>query len=103
MSADGTYNGYANYQTWNVCLWIANDEVLYNLAKQCDSYDHFKILIREIFTTDDIRFETKDGVAWNDSNVNLAELEDFWTDNFSDMKERWDSGWYTQSSIWGRE
>lgn len=83
MSPDGTYNGYANYQTWNVCLWISNEEYLYDLAKQCDSYDHFKILIREIFENDDIRFETKDGVAWSDSNVNLAEMAEYWEENFS--------------------
>jgi len=85
MSPDGTYNGYANYQTWNVCLWIANDEMLYDLAKQCDSYAHFKMLIREIFARDEIRFETEDGVAWSDSNVNLAELQEFWTENFSQV------------------
>jgi hypothetical protein len=85
MSADGTYNGYANYQTWNVCLWIANDEMLYDLAKQCGSYAHFKILMREVFERDDIRFETKDGVAWSDSGINLTELQEFWSENFLKM------------------
>jgi hypothetical protein len=23
------YNGYTNYETWNVCLWIDNDESIY--------------------------------------------------------------------------
>jgi hypothetical protein len=82
MSADGTYNGWANYQTWNVVLWISNDENLYSLARQCISYDHFKILLREIFTSS-LAFETPDGVAWNDSGVNLPELQDFWSESFS--------------------
>jgi len=85
MSADGTYNGYANYQTWNVCLWISNDEMLYSLANQCNSYSHFKILMREIFNEDSLRFETPDGVAWSDSAVNLAELQEFWQENFSQV------------------
>jgi hypothetical protein len=33
-----TYNGWANYQTWNAALWIGNDEFLYNTAKACVEY-----------------------------------------------------------------
>ena len=30
---DTTYNGWTNYETWNVALWLGNDEGLYNLAR----------------------------------------------------------------------
>ena len=30
-----TYNGHKNWNCWNVALWIANDEGMYNLAKDC--------------------------------------------------------------------
>lgn len=29
------YNGYKNHASWNVALWIENDEGLYRLAKEC--------------------------------------------------------------------
>ena len=83
MSPDGSYNGYANYQTWNVCLWLSNDEMLHTLAKHCESYDHFKILIREVLDKSLLRFETPEGVAWSDSGVNLAEMKEYWEENFS--------------------
>lgn len=29
-----TYNGHPNWSQWNVALWIANDEGLYNMARE---------------------------------------------------------------------
>lgn len=28
-----TYNGWKNYETWNVALWIGSDEGLYNAVR----------------------------------------------------------------------
>jgi len=81
-----SYNGYKNRETWNVCLWLSNDESLNTIAAQCQSYEHFKILIREIFEKSDIRFETPDGVAWSDSSIDLAELQEYWNENFSKVE-----------------
>lgn len=85
MSADGTYNGYANRQTWNVCLWISNDEGLNDCASQCENYDDFKRVMREVCGDSSLGFETPDGTAWNDSGVNLAEMQEFWQENFSQV------------------
>ena len=30
MKTDTTYNGYTNYETWNVMLWLYNEEHLYS-------------------------------------------------------------------------
>ncbi len=67
---DTTYNGWENYETWNVALWIGNDEYLYKCARKCYSYKHF---------VDYMMFNdgtTPDGVKWDDVNLNLVELDE---------------------------
>ena len=65
------YNGYKNYETWNVCLWIANDEGLYNLSMACANYDEFVGTLRELDCLD-----TSDGVAWNDSGLDIDAINE---------------------------
>ena len=60
------YNGWKNRQTWNVALWIGNDQGLYNLAKECKSYAQF----RDQMSTD----ATPDGVSWHDPKLSIREL-----------------------------
>jgi hypothetical protein len=68
---DLTYNGWTNYETWNVALWINNDEGLYNIALECDDYGAFRETMRELGST-----ETPDNVAWNDSGLDINELDE---------------------------
>jgi hypothetical protein len=32
------YNGWTNYETWNVALWTGNDEGLYNMVREGQPY-----------------------------------------------------------------
>ena len=66
-----SYNGWKNRATWNVALWIQNDEGLYNFAKECGTYANFVEQMREVGYT-----ETPDKVAYNDSALDLPRLEE---------------------------
>ena len=80
------YNGWPNRQTWNVALWIGNDEGLYHLAKECvrqtladdenaSPYAAFVDNLRDSGIT-----ETPDHVAYNDSSLDTDELDSMMRD-----------------------
>ena len=52
-------NGWKNYETWNVSLWINNDEGLYNIAKSCRDYSEFTDTLKamgEVKTLDGVKY-----------------------------------------------
>ena len=68
---DQTYNGWTNYETWNVVLWIQNDESIQNVIADYDvcCYEELLEMFYEFGTK-----ETRDGVKWDDPKVNRAEI-----------------------------
>lgn len=70
-----TYNGYSNFETWNVALAISNDEGLYNIARSCrrsnNPYRDFVDMMSDFGIT-----STYDGVRWDDPNVDIEEIND---------------------------
>ena len=81
---DTTYNGWANYETWNASLWINNDEFLYNTAKACVIYREAGIetpwdkFVRCMMEGQIGKFlgKTGDGVAWNDPAIDADEMNE---------------------------
>ena len=67
---DTTYNGWENYETWNVALWMQNDEGLYNLAAECGDYQTFVDCLYNDYGVK----ETQDGVKFNDPKVNVIQI-----------------------------
>ena len=65
------YNGYSNYATWNVALWISNDERLYSIASDCANYNEFIDTMRMYGS-----IETPDNVAWNDTGIDRYEVDE---------------------------
>ena len=71
------YNGWANYETWNVTLWMGNNQFLYNTAKACvefvsDNETPYDKFIRCMHNID--KCETLDNVRWDDDNINREEV-----------------------------
>ena len=69
---DTTYNGWTNYETWNVALWIGNDEGLYHLAREAKDYRTFVDCLEACSFND---AATRDGVKWNDPKINVIEMD----------------------------
>ena len=69
---DNTYNGWANYQTWNVALWLGNDEGLYEMASQWADHGYKSLSHMLIEYTP----ATPDGVSWIDSALDIDELNE---------------------------
>jgi len=72
-----TYAGWKNFETWNVSLWIQNDEVLYNLArsvqKEKEPYKSFVGLLSEGALLKD-PYKTPDGVYWYNLDLDIRSL-----------------------------
>jgi hypothetical protein len=68
---DTTYNGWTNYETWNVVLWIGNDAGIQDAIEERDICCYEELL--ELFYECGSK-ETGDGVKWNDPKINRAEI-----------------------------
>jgi len=71
------YNGWTNYETWNVALWIQNDEGLYNAARDVvrsrgHLFGAYKAFVADLGLEDS---QTPDGQDWLGNQLDYAELD----------------------------
>ena len=62
-----TYNGWTNYETWNVALWMDHDEPSYNWARSCKTFKQYR---------NGVAPKTGDGVSLYNKKLNHKELDD---------------------------
>lgn len=76
-----SYNGWTNWETWNVVLWVDNDEGLYN-ARRDASNGHYTAERAEAFVRDILPDGTPD---MDDTDggyavVDWQEIADAWNE-----------------------
>jgi len=79
-----SYNGWTNWETWNVAMWIGNDEMLsriMTLSAKGD-WEMFKALAMQFGIT-----KTPDGVEFESPEVNQDELRNAHAEEQEDFVE----------------
>lgn len=74
-----TYQGWKNYETWNVALYIANEERLYRAACEFVRRDpHHNARYAAFVAYEGLnRRKTADGVAWLGGTLDYPALDEF--------------------------
>ena len=76
MTTDTTYNGWKNYNTWNVALWLGNDYPLYQAASGYSKYaTPYLSLRRDLRESFKFR-ETRDGVSLWSRDLDIPALDE---------------------------
>ena len=73
---DTTYNGWKNWATWNVALWLGNDEGLYRLSRRFVNYKD----LADHLVNDCCNAMTPDGAYWNDKELDTYALDEWLMD-----------------------
>lgn len=70
-----TYNGWKNYATWNVMLWINNEEGLYRSSVRYADENSTVTYLGFIEYMGLEGLQTRDGVQWDDESLDYTALD----------------------------
>ena len=59
------FNGWSDWTTWNVALWINNDSCYNSIAKECETYNEFLYEMQYMIGS----FATPDGADWGEADL----------------------------------
>ena len=59
------YNGWTDWTTWNVALWINNEQSIYNVAAECEDYVEFLWEMQAMCGF----YSTPDGADYGEANL----------------------------------
>jgi len=74
---DTTHHGWKNWATWNVALWLGNDEALYKMARR---FVNYKDLAQALVDSGTPR--TPDGARYADPDLDTYALDEWLMDEF---------------------
>jgi galactose-1-phosphate uridylyltransferase len=70
------YNGWKNYETWNVALWMFGDESIYNIVQTVATMEGEYHNFASIMFNDFEMETTPDGVTWDHPELDIIALNE---------------------------
>lgn len=84
------YNGWTNYETWNVALWLDNEQ---------GSYDHWREVAQECWNESDGASQVASGI-WTREEAATFALADMLKEEFEEGKNNLLEESKMQCSVW---
>lgn len=84
------YNGWYNYQTWNVSLWLNNEEAWYQSMRFFmleNPEGTYSDLIDVLQSEQIIEQVTPDGVSWTDPTLDREALDEMLKEHLIEVLE----------------